>query len=881
MSMKWSYKALLMASLAAAVFGAPYSLTFAETSGSTDVKLSIDPTLSIALSTNNVEFDIDTPNLLTNNMTVTGATNSANGYTISVNANNAYTSLKHENQGVSENIPTLSEVSSVASFPNVAWGYTNSLSSMSDEVSSSTNFRPISQSATNVFETSAYGSSSHIFTTGVKVGSTIPAGAYSNDLLFTIVANYVEEPEEPLVPYPDVAVTNHESLMNRKYSSAIDPLFQKYFVGQPSDFSASRNGNVFSASGAFTGDYYEAISQWLIDVTNIGSNDAMFAGAPIITGLTDEQKEFMEARITYKYGTQMRKGDLLSAGETEQILIRLQYKEGYTGPLHTNENISLSIEFPYAVANNIARKAKDGEGWVYMPKTSNYVYSNDNITMLDWRRPSDGRSKAFPDLKDDGVIVSFQTADTLDLSNAVTLDSGEKFYDLSIKKDGSLIGWYELNEDGIDYDGPQYSDRKFYDYYVYSTIGKVIVDACDFLFDSSNTEFRFTSKMDLHGFDFERCTSSQMMFQKVGAVGLGYSGNDVEVPFTLDLGDWTGQNLLIFYDTFIDTGRNHPNGAEIIFSDNFNPINLRHARYAFHFFGAETNNLTVDISGWDLSNLLDASFMFADLGENSTGTITINMEGVTTPRLANAGSMFFNIGASNASRVVINAPDLTFDNVVDMSYMFSATCGHSKSYPDTICDINMKIKSPNVTNMRRMFFGTGNLIGSPDLDLSEFDTSSVTDMGEMFGYTWIEKVVEKVGFDNFNTSNVSDMTSMFGSVQVSNPSAESITIDLSHFNTPSLTKANYFLSLSNIYTPGVTYTYNLKNVTIDMSNFDFSGVTDITGSYARLLQFDSNIEKVTVYVKDQAAKDFVENHVIIYSYPQFYYQFQDGDVVIK
>jgi hypothetical protein len=257
------------------------------------------------------------------------------------------------------------------------------------------------------------------------------------------------------------------------------------------------------------------------------------------------------------------------------------------------------------------------------------------------------------------------------------------------------------------------------------------------------------------------------------------------------------------------------------------------------------------------------------------------MEGVTTPRLANAGSMFFNIGASNASRVVINAPDLTFDNVVDMSYMFSATCGHSKSYPDTICDINMKIKSPNVTNMRRMFFGTGNLIGSPDLDLSEFDTSSVTDMGEMFGYAWIEKVVEKVGFDNFNTSNVSDMTSMFGSVQVSNPSAESITIDLSHFNTPSLTKANYFLSLSNIYTPGVTYTYNLKNVTIDMSNFDFSGVTDITGSYARLLQFDSNIEKVTVYVKDQAAKDFVENHVIIYSYPQFYYQFQDGDVVIK
>ena len=878
MSMKRSYKALLTASFAAAVFGAPYSLTFADTSGSTDVKLSIDPTLSIALSTNNVEFDIDTPNLLTNNMTVTGATNSANGYTISVNANNAYTGLKHENQSVSDSIPTLSGITAVSSFPNIAWGYTNSLNSMSDEVSGSTNFRPISQSATNVFETSAYGSSSHIFTTGVKVGSTIPAGAYSNDLLFTIVANYVEEPEEPLVPYPDVAVTNHESLSNYRYSYAMDPLFQKYFENSPSDFSASRNGNVFSATGAFTGDYYEAISQWLIDITNVGSGDAMLAGTPIVTGLTDEQKEFMEVRVTYEYGTQMRKGDLLRPGEKEKVLVRVKYKDGYTGPLHTNENISLSIEFPYAVANNIARKAKDGEGWVYIPQLSNYIYSYDNITMLDSDRPSGGRSAAFPSLKSDGVPVSFQMADTLDLSNAVVLDSGEKFYDLSIKGDGSLIGWYELNEDGIDYDGAQYSDQIFYDYYVYSTIGKVVVDACDYLFRDT---FRFTSRMDLHGFDFERCTSSQMMFKEVGSVGYGGSNKIDGVPFVLDLGDWTGENLLIFYDTFIDTGRNHPSSAEIIFADNFNPVNLRHARYVFHFFAAETENVAVDISGWDLSNVLDASYMFAELGEDSTGTIAINMEGVTTPRLVNANSMFFNIGSSDASRVVINAPDLTFDNVTDMGYMFGSTCSRSNTYPDTICDINMKLKTPNVTNMNRMFYSTGNLIGSPDLDLSEFDTSSVTDMGEMFASTWIEKVMENVDFEHLDTSNVTNMASMLGSVKVSNPSAESLTIDLSHLSTPSLTKANYFLSLSNIYTPGVSYTYNLKHVTIDISNFDFSGVTDITGRYSRLLEFQPDVEKVTVYVKDQAAKDFVENHVIIYSYPEFYYQFQDGDIVIK
>ncbi len=870
--MKNQTSRIIKTSLALAALAAPSAMVFAETSGSTDVNLSIDPTLSIALSTNHIEFDGNTPNLLTENMTVTGATNSANGYTISFNANNGSTNLKHGNQSVSDSIPTLSEITAASAFPSIAWGYTNSLSSMSDEVSSSTNFRPIPQSSISVFETSANGSASHIFTTGVKTNSTLPAGTYSNDLLFTIVANYVEEPEEPLVPYPDVAVTYYDSLMNSKYSWSIDPLFQKYYDNPPSDFSASRNGNVFSASGAFTGDYYEAISQWLIYVTNVGSGDAMLASAPIVTGLTDEQKEYMEARVTYEYGTQMRKGDLLRPGEKEKVLVRLQYKEGYTGPLHTNENISLAIEFPYAVANNIARKAKDGEGWVYMPARANYISSYDNITMMDGDRPSNGRQLwegVFPRLKSDGIVVTFQVADDLDLSNAVTLDSGEKFYDLSIKEDGSLIGWYELNEDGIDYDGPSYNDQQFYNYYVYSTIGKVVVDACDNLFSSQ--AFSYASRIDLHGFDLERCTSSQQMFDGVG------NGNGTDIPFVLDLGDWTGGNLISMYDTFLHTGGNRPNGATIIFGDNWNPINLRHASYTFHYFAMDTENVTIDMSGWDLSNLLNARYMFADLGQDSTGTITINAEGVTTPRLTDADSMFFNIGSSDASRVVINAPDLTFDNVTNMRYMFGTTCGRSRTYPDTICDINMKLKTPNVTNMSLMFYGTGKLIGSPDLDLSEFDTSKVTDMSGMFSSTWLEKLVEKVNLSNFDVSSATDMSGFIGAF-VTDRSAESITIDLSHLSAPNLTQAYPIVGLDRMDTPGVTDPYNLKYVTIDLSGFDFS---NFSSSSSKLLQLPSFIQKVTVYVKDQAAKDFVSSHTVGEYWPTLYYQFSESDIVIK
>lgn len=103
-------------------------------------------------------------------------------------------------------------------------------------------------------------------------------------------------------------------------------------------------------------------------------------------------------------------------------------------------------------------------------------------------------------------------------------------------------------------------------------------------------------------------------------------------------------------------------------------------------------------------------------------------------------------------------------NVTDMSEMFSAM--------ESLTSLNTSsLNTSNVTDMSHMFDGNYSL---EKLDLSNFDTSNVTDMSNMFEGAYVLADIE---VSNFNTSNVNDMHSMFAQM-------ESLrTLDLSNFNT--------------------------------------------------------------------------------------------------
>ena len=117
-----------------------------------------------------------------------------------------------------------------------------------------------------------------------------------------------------------------------------------------------------------------------------------------------------------------------------------------------------------------------------------------------------------------------------------------------------------------------------------------------------------------------------------------------------------------------------------------------------------------------------------------------------------------------------------------------------------------------------------------DLDLSNFDTSQVTNMSSMFRGM---SNLTTLNLSNFDTSQVTNMDSMLASV------SNLTTIDLSSFDTSKVTdiSAMFYdlsnlttLNLSNFDTSQVTNMqdmfYDMRNLTtIDLSSFDTSKVT--------------------------------------------------------
>ena len=148
----------------------------------------------------------------------------------------------------------------------------------------------------------------------------------------------------------------------------------------------------------------------------------------------------------------------------------------------------------------------------------------------------------------------------------------------------------------------------------------------------------------------------------------------------------------------------------------------------------------------------------------------------------------------------------------------------------------------NVTNFYDMFNGCSSL---KELDVSGFDTSKAVIMGNMFSGC---SSLESLDVSHFNTSNVKTMSNMFSSLKCS--------LDLSNFDTSNVDNLsrmfmyykNERLDLSSFDTSKVTSTEHMFASSsveyIDLRNADFSNVTDYTNMF-------KGISKSTIiYLKD-------------------------------
>ena len=151
----------------------------------------------------------------------------------------------------------------------------------------------------------------------------------------------------------------------------------------------------------------------------------------------------------------------------------------------------------------------------------------------------------------------------------------------------------------------------------------------------------------------------------------------------------------------------------------------------------------------------------------------------------------------------IDLSNFDTSKVTDMTYMFSNSTN--------LTSLNLSnFDTSKVTGMSSMF---DNLHSLTTLNLSNFNTSQVTDMSDMF---YGVSNLTSLNLSSFDTSKVTNMSTMFACM------SNLTSLNLSNFNTSNVTNmGGMFASIHNL-------------TTLNLSNFDTSKVTDMNSMFGNM-----------------------------------------------
>lgn len=242
----------------------------------------------------------------------------------------------------------------------------------------------------------------------------------------------------------------------------------------------------------------------------------------------------------------------------------------------------------------------------------------------------------------------------------------------------------------------------------------------------------------------------------------------------------------------------------------------KNSSYMFRKF---TQAIDIDLSGFDFSEIIDASWFFSEMRSLES----LDLGNINTQKTTNMDHMFSGL----LKLTSLNLSSLNTKNVTNMRWMFS---GNEK-----LQSLNLQnFDTDNVENMEHMFHGVSQLNA---LNLSNFHTQNVKNMSFMFHGMGS---LENLNLSSFNTRKVNDMSNMF------NAATKLKTLDLTSFNTVNV-KSMYgmFYNMHNLETLLIP-NFNTENVTnmnrmfygvmkinsLDLSNFNTSKVTDMDSMFA-------------------------------------------------
>ncbi len=178
---------------------------------------------------------------------------------------------------------------------------------------------------------------------------------------------------------------------------------------------------------------------------------------------------------------------------------------------------------------------------------------------------------------------------------------------------------------------------------------------------------------------------------------------------------------------------------------------------SYMFYGIDSLEINIDMSGWKCNALQTMSNMFYSAGNDAGRSLVLNFTGMETPCVRN---LSFAFAQTNAKEIeFIGIDDLDTSSVTDMNNMFSGI--GAKDFPTLISIGSLNSwDTSSVKNMRRMFYDIeGSSKCSFLIDVSQWDTSSVTNMSGMFGSYYSNRIpFDPVQKNNMHAWSAGDLS---------------------------------------------------------------------------------------------------------------------------
>lgn len=199
---------------------------------------------------------------------------------------------------------------------------------------------------------------------------------------------------------------------------------------------------------------------------------------------------------------------------------------------------------------------------------------------------------------------------------------------------------------------------------------------------------------------------------------------------TLDVSGWNTGKTTSFEQTF--------NNCKNLTALDVSKWDTGKATSMRNMFSGDAKLTVLDVSKWDTSNVTDMTYLF----NQCTGLATLDVSGWNTGKATGMYGMF---RLTNLTTVDVSRWDVS--HVGNAAYMFY---GCSKLADVDIASWDVR----KVTTTESMLRGTP----IARLDLSAWNTDSLTNMRYMFEYC---TSITSLNMDGWNTSNVTDMSGLF------------------------------------------------------------------------------------------------------------------------